>query len=56
VLLDTDAFKRRRCLMPASEFFEKGRYFQLPEYRTFAFAAAWESGEGRKGRSVAVRR
>src|SRR5215213_8630330 len=37
-----DAFKRRRCLMPADEFFEKGHYFHLPDHRPFAFAALWE--------------
>src|SRR5215213_5391645 len=37
-----DAFKRRRCLMPADEFFEKGHYFHLMEHRPFAFAALWE--------------
>jgi putative SOS response-associated peptidase YedK len=44
-----DAFKRRRCLMPASEFFEKGHYFHLPECRTFAFAALWEKWRGEDG-------
>lgn len=37
-----EAFKRRRCLMPADEFFERGHYFHLPEHRPFAFAALWE--------------
>jgi putative SOS response-associated peptidase YedK len=44
-----DAFKRHRCLMPASEFFEKGHYFHLPERRTFAFAALWEKWRGEEG-------
>jgi len=37
-----EAIKRRRCLMPADEFFEKGHYFHLPDHRPFAFAALWE--------------
>jgi putative SOS response-associated peptidase YedK len=37
-----EAFKRRRCLMPADEFFEKGHYFHLADQRPFAFAALWE--------------
>lgn len=36
------AFKTRRCLLPAVEFFEKGHYFHLPEHRPFAFAGLWE--------------
>lgn len=38
-----DAFRRRRCLMPAEEFFERGHYFHLADRRPFAFAALWES-------------
>lgn len=41
-----EAFKRRRGLMPAEEFFEKGRYFHLPDRRPFAFAALWERWQG----------
>ena len=41
-----EAFKRRRCLMPADEFFEKGHYFHLPDHRPFAFAALWEKWKG----------
>jgi putative SOS response-associated peptidase YedK len=41
-----EAFKRRRCLMPAGEFFEKGHYFHLPGHRPFAFAALWERWQG----------
>ena len=45
-----DAFKRRRCLIPAAGFYEwpdeKGNtppvYFTLPDCRTFAFAGIWE--------------
>ena len=40
------AFKTRRCLLPAVEFFEKGRYFHFPEHRPFAFAGLWERWEG----------
>lgn len=36
------AFKTRRCLLPAIEFFEKGRYFHFPERQPFAFAGLWE--------------
>jgi hypothetical protein len=38
-----EAFKRRRCLMPAGEFFEKGDYFRFADDRPFAFAGLWES-------------
>jgi putative SOS response-associated peptidase YedK len=41
-----EAFKRRRCLMPADEFFEKGHYFHLPDHQPFAFAALWERWRG----------
>jgi putative SOS response-associated peptidase YedK len=37
-----EAFKRRRCLMPVDEFFEKGHYFHLSDHRPFAFATLWE--------------
>ncbi|MBA3483061.1 MAG: SOS response-associated peptidase family protein, partial [Pirellulales bacterium] len=37
-----EAFRRRRCLMPAAEFFELGHGFHLAEHRTFAFAALWD--------------
>jgi putative SOS response-associated peptidase YedK len=45
-----DAFKRRRCLIPAAGFYEwpdeKGSeqpvYFTLPDRRPFAFAGIWE--------------
>jgi putative SOS response-associated peptidase YedK len=41
-----DAFKRRRCLVPADEFFEKGHYFHQPDFRPFAFAGLWEQWRG----------
>jgi putative SOS response-associated peptidase YedK len=47
-----DAFKRRRCLMPASEFMEHGHYFHLPEHRTFALAGIWERWNGAGGEVV----
>jgi putative SOS response-associated peptidase YedK len=47
-----DAFKRRRCLMPADEFFEKGHYFHLPGHRPFAFAGLWERWRGPEGEPV----
>jgi putative SOS response-associated peptidase YedK len=37
-----EAFRRRRCLMPAAEFFELGHGFHLAEHRTFAFAGLWD--------------
>ena len=37
-----DSFRRRRCLMPVEEFFERGHYFHLADRRTFAFAALWD--------------
>jgi putative SOS response-associated peptidase YedK len=43
-----EAFKRRRCLVVAHEFFEKGFYFHLPEHKPFAFAGLcerWRGGE-----------
>jgi putative SOS response-associated peptidase YedK len=47
-----DAFKRRRCLMPASEFMEHGHYFHLSEHRTFALAGIWERWRGPEGEVV----
>ncbi|HEX4412252.1 MAG TPA: SOS response-associated peptidase [Lacipirellulaceae bacterium] len=38
-----EAFKRRRCLMPAERFFECGYGFHLPGFEPFAFAGIWES-------------
>ncbi|MCC6491796.1 MAG: SOS response-associated peptidase [Pirellulales bacterium] len=37
-----EAFRRRRCLMPAEAFFERGHYFHLAGRRPFAFAALWD--------------
>ena len=47
-----EAFKRRRCLLPASEFFEKGHYFRFADDRTFAFAGLWDSWRGGEGEIV----
>lgn len=47
-----EAFKRRRCLMPAEEFFEKGHYFKFADDRTFAFAGLWETWKGGDGEVV----
>ncbi len=38
--------------MPADEFFEKGHYFHLPDFRPFALAALWESWRGGEGEIV----
>jgi putative SOS response-associated peptidase YedK len=38
-----EAFKRRRCLMPAERFFERGHGFHLADFQPFAFAGIWES-------------
>lgn len=38
-----EAFKRRRCLMPAERYFERGHGFHLPGFEPFAFAGIWES-------------
>lgn len=40
-----DAFRRRRCLLPATAFFEKGCYF-TPPGEGFCFAGLWESWDG----------
>jgi putative SOS response-associated peptidase YedK len=47
-----EAFKRRRCLMPAGEFFEKGHSFRFADERPFAFAGLWESWRGDEGEIV----
>lgn len=36
------AFRGRRCLVPASAFFEKGQFFQVKHARPFFFAGLWE--------------
>lgn len=43
--------KRRRCLLPADEFFEKGHYFHLREKEPFALAGLWESWRRPDGES-----
>jgi putative SOS response-associated peptidase YedK len=47
-----EAFKRRRCLMPADEFFERGHYFHFPDHRPFAFAALWERWKDGEGQAI----
>jgi putative SOS response-associated peptidase YedK len=47
-----EAFKRRRCLLPAGEFFERGHYFRFADERPFAFAGLWESWRGGEGEVV----
>lgn len=47
-----DAFKRRRCLLPAGEFFEKDHYFHLSDHQDFAFAGLWERWRGGDGEVV----
>jgi putative SOS response-associated peptidase YedK len=47
-----DSFRRRRCLMPAEEFFERGHYFHLTDRRTFAFAALWDRWRDADGAAV----
>ena len=45
-----EAFKRRRCLMPASEFQEQAdgakALFHLPDRKAFMLAALWERWTG----------
>jgi putative SOS response-associated peptidase YedK len=41
-----ESFKRRRCLLPADEFFERGHYFHLPDFTPFAFAGIWARWRG----------
>lgn len=42
-----EAFKRRRCLLPAAKFEEKKHYFSFEDERPFAFAGLWETwGKG----------
>lgn len=47
-----EAFRRRRCLMPAGEFFERGHYFRFADDRPFAFAGLWESWRSGEGEVV----
>ncbi|MEQ8848407.1 SOS response-associated peptidase [Botrimarina sp.] len=42
-----DAWRRRRCLLPLEEFFERGHYFALDDTRPpMAFAGLWERWTG----------
>jgi putative SOS response-associated peptidase YedK len=47
-----DSFRRRRCLMPANEFFERGHYFHLEDGRLFAFAALWDRWRAGDGETI----
>lgn len=47
-----EAFRRRRCLMPAGEFFELGHGFHLAERQTFAFAGLWDQWRDADGEAV----
>jgi putative SOS response-associated peptidase YedK len=55
-----DAFKYRRCLIPASGFYEwkregKGKqpyYFHMRDDEPFAFAGLWERWEGIGGKAI----
>jgi len=47
-----ESFRRRRCLMPAEEFFERGYYFHLEGHRTFAFAALWDRWRDGDGATI----
>jgi putative SOS response-associated peptidase YedK len=47
-----EAFKGRRCLLPADEFLEHGHFFHLHDFRTFAFAGLWEMWRGGDGEVV----
>ena len=44
-----EAFKHRRCLIPAQAFEEKRHYFSLPSGEAFCFAGLWESWSGADG-------
>ncbi len=44
-----EAFKRRRCLLPAVKFEEKKHYFSFAGERPFAFAGLWETWRGDDG-------
>jgi putative SOS response-associated peptidase YedK len=47
-----NAFKLRRCLLPASDVFEMGHYFHLADHRPFALAGLWERWHGGDGELV----
>ena len=41
-----EAFKRRRCLIPATEFMERGHCLYFAKSKPFAFAGLWDRWEG----------
>jgi putative SOS response-associated peptidase YedK len=55
-----EAFKRRRCLIPADGFYEWQRtegakqpfFFQLKDERPFGFAGLWERWQGEGGQAI----
>lgn len=55
-----EAFRRRRCLIPSTGFYEWKRegthkqpyYFRMKDERPFAFAGLWERWEGVGGKGV----
>ena len=55
-----EAFKRRRCLLPADGFYEWQRtggrkqpyYFRLREERPFGFAGLWEKWQSAEGKMI----
>lgn len=52
-----DAFRRRRCLIPFTEFHENKHYFGVrngEEYEPLAFAGLWESWLGEEGDVLSV--
>ncbi|MBL9163825.1 MAG: SOS response-associated peptidase [Planctomycetaceae bacterium] len=48
------AFRARRCLIPASAFFERKHYFELrgDRPRSFAMAGVWERWHGGDGETI----
>ncbi|MBX3427929.1 MAG: SOS response-associated peptidase [Pirellulales bacterium] len=47
-----EAFKHRRCLIPATEFYERGHGFRFADARPFAFAGLWESWSAGDGETI----
>lgn len=47
-----EAFRRRRCLLPAVDFMEKAHYFSLPGKSPFAFAGLWDRWRDGEGQHV----